>query len=201
MNTLHLHIDQMIKDEFRPKKLNLLLTFQVNCPGCFMYALPMFNQLHTKFSDQLGFIALSTAFEDYELNTLQNTELLVSEGLLVGETKKAFGQRGETQLPYPLQFPIGMDKKLPQGEKTELVENICQLNPNFPIWTEYDQDVLRKRVLDYLDQQDEISLTFTANQFRGTPSIALFNEQNELLASWFGHVPLEGIIEKIASFN
>ena len=94
MRRLNLHIDKMVQGEFHPKKLNLLLLFQVNCPGCFVYALPTFNQLYEKYNQQIGFIALSTAFENFDLNTHQNTKLLVDKGELIGETKKALHQQG-----------------------------------------------------------------------------------------------------------
>ncbi len=189
----------MIQSSFSPKKLNLALLFQVNCPGCFIYALPVFNQLYKKYKEQLGMVALSTAFEDYELNSKENTELLVNHGVLIGETKKALNEQGNEKLPYELHFPIGMDAILQSDQKEELVETICSIDPNFQIWSEYDQNLLRKKVLIYLSNQQKTSLTFTANQFKGTPTIVLFNEQNELLHSWFGHQPIDDIITKIES--
>ena len=191
----------MIQRKFNPQKLNLLLMFQVNCPGCFVYALPIFNELYEKYHEQIGFIALSTAFEDYDLNTVEHTKALVDQGELVGETKKALAQRGIDKLPYELQFPIGMDAHLEAGQYEELAEQICHLNPNYPVWAQYDQDLLREKVMVYLKNQDKVSLTFTANQFRGTPTIALFNDNDELLNSWFGHQPVEAIIKDIERFT
>lgn len=52
---------------------------------------------------------------------------------------------------------------------------------------------------EYLDSQQKISLTFTSNQFRGTPTLGLFNDQNELLYSWFGHQSYEEIVNHIES--
>lgn len=197
MKKLQLHIGEMIQGEFSPKGLNLLLIFQVNCPGCFIYALPTFYQLFEKYNDRLGFIALSTAFEDFDLNTRTNTELLIRESELVGETKKALLQQGHEKLPYKLPFPVGMDALLGPNQKEELVGNICSLNPDFPVWSAYDQNLLRTRVLDYINAQEKVSLTFTANQFKGTPTIVLFNDQKELIHSWFGHQSIDEIIHKI----
>lgn len=197
MKELHLHIDQMVSGKFSPKKLNLLLLFQVNCPGCFLYALPTFNQLYAEHGDEIGFIALSTAFEDFGLNTHKNTELLVSEGKLVGETQKAYKQQGYPELPFRLHFPVGIDKKMAPDQKAELTESICSLNPGFPTWSEHDRNLIRARVAGYLDDQTEVSLTFTANQFRGTPTMALFTDHHVLLASWFGHTPIKDIVHKI----
>lgn len=174
--------------------------FQVNCPGCFMYALPMFNALLEQYEHQMGFLALSTAFEDFNLNTEQNTRLLIEKGHLIGETKKALNEQGIDKLPYPLKFPIGIDAMMKASEKELLIENICNLNPNYKIWSDYDKNLMNEKVNHYLNQQEKISMTFTANQFKGTPSIALFNEKHEILGSWFGHVQRQEIIKSINSF-
>lgn len=199
MNKLHLHIDENIQGDFKIQDLNLLLVFQVNCPGCFHYALPTFNRLYETFAQKLGFLAVSTAFEDFELNNTRNTKKLIDDGELVGETKKSLLEQGINKLPYPLHFPVAMDKKLTHEDTPELVEKICRLNPNFVIWSPYDQNLMRKNVMNYVIQQDEISLTFTANQFKGTPTFALFNEQYDLLDSWFGHTDVNEIISKVRS--
>ena len=193
MRKLHLHIDRILQGEFKPNALNLMLLFQVNCPGCFSYALPLFNKLYDQNQGKLGFLALSTAFEDFDLNTEQSTELLIKEGKMVGETKRALLQQGHSVLPYQLDFPIGVDTKAKNEQLSGLIEDICFSNPNFSIWSEYDQKLMRERVSDYLGQQEQISLTFTANQFRGTPTIVLFNKEYDLLDSWFGHTPIEEI--------
>ena len=69
MAKLHFHTAEFIQGQFTMKKLNLLLMFQVNCPGCFLYALPLFNKLYKEYWDNMAFVALSTAFEDYTRNT------------------------------------------------------------------------------------------------------------------------------------
>ncbi len=48
----------------------LVEVFQVNCPGCFLYALPKAIQLHNTYHEKgLVIIGLATAFEDYDKNT------------------------------------------------------------------------------------------------------------------------------------
>ena len=89
MKKLRLEYASLLQGEFAPGKRNLLFVFQVNCPGCFFYGFPMVNNLQKTFGEQLSFLGLSTAFEDFELNTHANTSLLLSEKKLVGETKKA----------------------------------------------------------------------------------------------------------------
>ena len=64
--------------------------FQVNCPGCFLYGIPQAISLYEKFKDKnVKVLGVATAFEDYDKNTLQNLELLLSENQVIGETFKA----------------------------------------------------------------------------------------------------------------
>jgi peroxiredoxin len=61
--------------------------FQVNCPGCFLYGIPQAVSVYEKFKNKnVKVIGVATAFEDYDKNTLQNLELLLSEGQVIGET-------------------------------------------------------------------------------------------------------------------
>ena len=200
MKKLHLYLEEELQGKFSPKKLNLLLLFQVNCPGCFIYGIPTFNNLHEMYRDKIGFLGLSTAFEDFDLNTRYNTQALVHNSELIGETKKAFLQQDIGRLPYRLNFPVAMDASLQLIKKRELVEIICKGNPNFPIWPDFDQDFFRTKVADYIDTQESSGLTFVANQFKGTPTLVLFNEKYDLLQSWFGHEQIEVIIDKIEAF-
>ena len=204
MKKLELRFEKELKGKFELKKLNLLLVFQVNCPGCFSYALPLFNALYNDLQNQdISFLALSTAFEDYDKNTTQNTRELINKGTLVGETKKMMNQNGYKKLPYELDFPIAVDKEIGKS-KEELqyaVNAICMINPNYKTWPEFEQKALDDRVKNYLESLDKISFSFTLNQLRGTPSFVLFNESYEILKEWFGHVNLEEIQDKINLFS
>ena len=78
MTTIQLQIDRVLQGLFELKALNLLFVFQVNCPGCFLYGFPLVNSLYWKYHDSgLNVLGLSTAFEDFEFNTAENTELLL----------------------------------------------------------------------------------------------------------------------------
>lgn len=84
-------------DLVRPYRLCLL--FQANCPGCHTHAIPTANQifleqLTTNSDETLLFdvYGLSTAFEDFEYNTVESTRLLVEEGRRVGVVKRHLGE-------------------------------------------------------------------------------------------------------------
>lgn len=203
MKKLKLHFNKELKGSFELKKLNILLVFQVNCPGCFSYALPFFNKLYHEFYPKdLSFIALSTAFEDFDKNTIENTQNLIKSGTLIGETKKFMKEQGYEKLPYDLDFPIAMDKM--DGTNTVdlnyAVNAICAINPNYAIWPEFEKKALQNKVKNYLNSLEKIAFTFTLNQLRGTPSFVLFNSEYEILNEWFGHVPYEEMKRKITHF-
>ena len=199
MQNLILKYDKLLKGKFELKKLNFLFVFQVNCPGCFLYGIPFVNKLYKEFNEELSFLGLSTAFEDYEFNNLKNTELLLFKNEVVGETKKSLSQIGINTFDQPIEFPIAMDSIADEEtfdfEKGAI--DICNTNPNYSIWPEFEQIDMKKRVIAYLKKQEVISQTFTLNQFRGTPTMLVFNDNYEILYNNFGHIKYETIKVKI----
>ena len=184
MNQLKLHYD-LLKGEFSLEKLNFLFVFQVNCPGCFMYGIPMVNALYEKYQDQYSFLGLSTAFEDFEFNNEANTIKLLERQQLVGITRKRFGQKA----PTPIDFPVAMDQLADSNfDYAGAAERMGQMNPNYANWPQFEKEELRSRILHYLTTLEEIAITFTLNQFRGTPSFVIFNDKMEVLVNEFGHV-------------
>jgi thiol-disulfide isomerase/thioredoxin len=68
----------------------LVEVFQVNCPGCFMYALPNAIRIHQRYGKKgVKVIGLATAFEDYDKNTVENLKLLIDKQEVIGETRIA----------------------------------------------------------------------------------------------------------------
>lgn len=201
MQKLQLNYSRILQGEFSPSRLNFLFVFQVNCPGCFLYGIPVFNQLFQEFGKEISFLGLSTAFEDFEFNTEENTELLLAKKELVGETKKALQQYGFEKYPNSIDFPMAMDKIADEKFSiTDAIAFICHLNPSFQVWSKYDQLELKQKVKTYLGNLEKISITFTLNQLRGTPSFILFNENYEILKHWFGHKQPEEIESMLKSY-
>ena len=105
-------------------------------------------------------------------------------------------------MPYAIEFPVAMDQlvqKIPNMD--DAVNHICHMNPNFTTWPSFDQEALRHRVRGYLTQMEKVSLTFTLNQLRGTPTFLLFDNDNRVLKNWFGHVGQEEIMAAIQEFQ
>ena len=117
---LHLAVDKVVarqeggqEEEFRPEDLNIMLAFQVNCPGCFMHAIPFLNSLHERYSKQgVQVFALSTAFEEFGLNTVWATTALVQKDQIFGATRNALGK---DKYGRDINFRVATDKGLPQS--------------------------------------------------------------------------------------
>ena len=93
--------------------------FQVNCPGCFMYGIPESIEIHNKYkSEGVSVLGMATAFEDFDKNTLENLQLLLETGEVVGETKKMYSQYGKSQadkISYKIPYPVAMDSLIKQS--------------------------------------------------------------------------------------
>ncbi|MCL6266789.1 hypothetical protein [Flagellimonas myxillae] len=194
MKKLRLEYSSLLQGNFSLGKRNLLFVFQVNCPGCFFYGFPIMNHLSEKYQDQINFLGMSTAFEDFQLNTEEHTRLLLEEKILVGETKKAFeAHPNDLQLPT-INFPITMD--VLSDASFINPENITHIGNHFPNYSDAsieEQKQFDQNIKDYLNRNPIIPVTFTLNQFRGTPTFVLFDQENTILDHWFGHRPVEEI--------
>lgn len=200
MGKLRLKIDSSLQGDFEIKDLNLLLVFQVNCPGCFIYAIPQAVKLFDKYaSDYFNILGLSTAFEDFDLNTVKNTNLLLHTCQLVGETQKFFKTKYLDRYPIKINFPVAFDKigsSETLFEATD-IEITCQAIPGFSQLSEENKIITRKKVGETLSLQPSASYTFTINQLPGTPTWLLFDSNFIILEKWFGHksdVEVEAIL-------
>lgn len=54
---LKIDYSDIIRGEFKPSRLNIMLVMQVNCPGCFLYAIPALTKLYELFQNKMSFIS------------------------------------------------------------------------------------------------------------------------------------------------
>lgn len=191
---LQLKFSEVLQGEFVLKPLNMFLTFQVNCPGCFLYSLPMVQEIFKKHSsNELNVFALSTSFEDFELNTAENTDLLLREKTVVGETRKALAAQGLEKYPHPLDFTVLMDKLVERSKFLDEmnIEEFFKVNPSTEDLQKDEINKIKTEIANYFSRYEKIPYTFTTNQFAGTPTWVIFDEEYKVLAQWFGHKPLE----------
>ncbi len=171
----------------------LVEVFQVNCPGCFLYALPKAIQLHEHYRDKgLKIIGLATAFEDYDKNTLENLQRLVESGEVIGETLKALTHQGmltDGKLDWRLPFPVGMDRVQPESEpltQERILGYTRNCLPGFDGLSEERKQVALNQIRNYLQQKTMKAETFERFALQGTPSSILFNRNGQVQNVSFG---------------
>jgi hypothetical protein len=178
------------------EKDNVILVevFQVNCPGCFLYGIPQAIDLYNKYrKDGVIVLGMATAFEDFDKNTLQNLELLLSKGEVIGETLKALGQYGhlvlENKIPYKIPFPVGMDSLVKETGiiNQERITGFIDANvPDFNSYDEHYKTEIVERIKQYLKNKECSAETFEEYALRGTPSSILIDKKGILRDVAFG---------------
>jgi thiol-disulfide isomerase/thioredoxin len=187
-------------------KVILVEVFQVNCPGCFMYGIPMAIDIYKKYKDKdVRVIGLATAFEDFDKNTLENLELLINKGKVIGETYRALMQYGmlnpDGTLPYKIPFPVAMDMLVKSnGNITDkmVMDFINERIPDFDSYPQSRKAMLIQRVREYLASKEYTALTFEEYALQGTPSSIVIDRDGILRHVSFGYdESLELIIKRL----
>jgi thiol-disulfide isomerase/thioredoxin len=183
----------------------LVEVFQVNCPGCFMHAIPEAIKIYNKYKDDgVRVIGIATAFEDYDKNTLDNLKMLAETGEVVGETKNAlsmYGQLEKGKLSYKIPFPLAMDKLTKIDGKIsddKVLQFIYGQIPEFDSQPEEYRKQIMQRVRDYMKTKEYSAETFEKFALQGTPSVILVDRKGILRDVSFGQVGhIEATIEKL----
>ena len=174
-------------------KIIIVKVFQVNCPGCFSAGFPEILDVFQKFSNEpVIFWGLATAFEDFELNNLENLKRLISYGEVVGETLYTLGSQGmleNNRLSYTIPFPIAWDNIIPADPSNASVEATKMIERDFPEFKklpESSQKKIREQVMAYYRSKKFSAATFENYQLRGTPSTLMIDQTGVLRGKWFG---------------
>ncbi len=178
-----------------------MIVFQVNCPGCIASALPLIQNLYESNSYDIGIVGLSTAFQYYNYNNIENTRLLLNEGHLVDHSLSFMKQHGHEKLPYKITFPILMDAKMKPDQLQETANAILQQHESYHDLSEVEKSAAALRIVAQLKKQSDLYLTFTINQFRGSPSFVLFDKDYKIVEQWFGHTSMEDIEQRLAQHS
>lgn len=186
----------------------LVEVFQVNCPGCFMHALPEAINIYNKYKDDgVRVIGIATAFEDYDKNTLDNLKKLVETGEVIGETKDALSMYGQLQagnkLPYKIPFPLAMDKLTKIDGKVsddKVMQFIYGQIPEFDSKSEEYRKQIIQQVRDYMKSKEYSAETFEKFALQGTPSMIIVDRKGILRDVSFGQSGnVDAVIQKLLS--
>jgi len=183
----------------------LVEVFQVNCPGCFMHAIPEAINIYNKYKDEgVRVLGIATAFEDFDKNTLDNLKMLVETGEVVGETKEAlsmYGQLKDGKLPFKIPFPLAMDKLTKtSGEisQEKILQFIYPQIPEFDSQPEEYKKQIIERVKSYMKSKEYSAETFEKFALQGTPSTILVDRKGILRDVSFGQAGhIEAMIQKL----
>lgn len=185
----------------------LIEVIQVNCPGCFIHALPEVIRLYETYKSQgLKVFAIATAFEHFEHNTLNKLQRLLQEGRLFGDPLHQLGRAGfleNNKLPYTIPFSVAMDKLV----ENKTIVNSDEVNQfilsQIPDFNQGDFSETRKQSIyrqaeTYLKSKTYNALTFEMYQLQGTPSSILIDKAGILRQVLFGAVNrLEADIQQL----
>lgn len=199
--TFHLKYSDVLQGSFEPAELNLMMVFQVNCPGCFLQGFPQMISLHAKYQGRISFFALSTAFEDFQFNTVENTQLLLENAKLIGETKKAFNANN---LVWGLTIPFTVlaDKVILREEilQPQFIHRAISNHPQFSRASETELAEIKTSLHHYFNHYQKCGYTFASNLLQGTPTFVLFNANMDVLLQWFGHVNSQAIEKELNKY-
>jgi len=198
---------QGLPTNFDQEKDHIVLVevFQVNCPGCFLYGIPEAINLYNKYrSEGVTVLGVATAFEDFDKNTIENLELLLKTGEVIGETKKGLSQYGkldDTKLSYKIPFPVGMDSliketgEISEDRKKKIIYNQI---PDFDSQPEDYRNQIIQRVKDHLKSKEYSAETFEEYSLNGTPSTIVVDRKGILRDVSFGqNSGLEPLIQSL----
>lgn len=198
---------QGLPTNFDKEKDHIVLVevFQVNCPGCFLYGIPEAINIYNKYhSEGVTVLGVATAFEDFDKNTLENLELLLKSGEVIGETKKGLSQYGkldDSKLSYKIPFPVAMDSLIKEtGESSESrIKNfIYNQIPDFDSHPEDYRNQIFQRVKGYLKSKEYSAETFEKFSLQGTPSTIVVDRKGILRDVSFGQTGgLEPMIQSL----
>lgn len=195
--------------DVRQHGLKCMLLFQANCPGCHTHAIPTANRLWVQQSktttttrqNNFDLYAVSTAFEDFALNTADATRLLLRrDGRHVGEAKARLGARVRDRPQMPVAYDVVVAK-----DEAASSDGLVRLALEATKYTAYDQIRMQQEqqhgrqdvgLMDMLERTIEergkdllpeyVAECFYAVRAMGTPTWVLHDVHGNVLDTKFG---------------
>jgi hypothetical protein len=185
----------------------LIEVIQVNCPGCFIHALPEAIRLHETYQSQgLKVFAIATAFEHFEQNTFNNLKRILQHGELQGDPLAQLADANfleDNKLPYATPFSVAMDTLIKNDvvATEETIEQfVLSQIPDFHQgkFNDTQKQEIYQRARSHLNDKVYNALTFEMYQLQGTPSTILIDKNGILRQVAFGAVnKLEAEIKQL----
>ena len=170
-----------------------------------MHSIPEIINIYNKYKgDGLSVMGVATAFEDYDKNTLENLEMLLTTGEVVGDTKQAlsqYGQLNDGKLQFKIPYPVAMDSLVKEEEEPSMEKMNTFINqqiPNFESQPDDYKNQIYARVKEYYKSKEYTAETFEMYSLQGTPSTILVDRKGILRDVSFGSTAnLESMVQKL----
>jgi hypothetical protein len=170
-----------------------------------MHSIPEIINIYNKYKgDGLSVMGVATAFEDYDKNTLENLEMLLTTGEVVGDTKQAltqYGQLNDGKLQFKIPYPVAMDSLVKEGGEPSMEKMTAFVNqqiPNFESQPDDYKNQIYARVKEYYKSKEYSAETFEMYSLQGTPSTILVDRKGILRDVSFGSTTnLESMVQKL----
>ena len=172
-----------------------------------MHSIPEIINIYKKYrTDGLSVFGVATAFEDYDKNTLENLEMLLRTGEVVGDTKQAltqYGQLNDGKIQFKIPYPVAMDSLVKEGGEPSMEKMTAFINqqiPNFESQPDDYKNQIYARVKQYYKSKEYTAETFEMYSLQGTPSTILVDRKGILRDVSFGSTTnLESMVQKLLS--
>jgi len=167
----------------------LMVLIQPNCPGCIHHCLPVANEVASSKNALFDVYCVSTAFEDFEYNTVENTMDLLQNGKLHGASAKALGPETKATPTMPVAYDHVVDREDANEELKEQVLSSMIANAREQLKS---MNVPEDRIEWAMRQVGEEALpekladVFWSVQAQGTPTWVVHRDDGELLGVKFG---------------
>ena len=170
-----------------------------------MHSIPEIINIYNKYKgDGLSVMGVATAFEDYDKNTLENLEMLLTTGEVVGDTKQAltqYGQLNDGKLQFKIPYPVAMDSLVKEGGEPSMEKMTAFINqqiPNFESQPDEYKNQIYARVKEYYKSKEFTAETFEMYSLQGTPSTILVDRKGILRDVSFGSTAnLDSMVQKL----
>ena len=170
-----------------------------------MHSIPEIINIYNKYKgDGLSVMGVATAFEDYDKNTLENLEMLLTTGEVVGDTKQAltqYGQLDDGKIKFKIPYPVAMDSLVKEGEEPSMEKMTAFINqqiPNFESQPDDYKNQIYARVKEYYKSKEFTAETFEMYSLQGTPSTILVDRKGIMRDVSFGSTAnLESMVQKL----
>lgn len=179
--------------------VRLCVLIQPNCPGCITHAIPTANKLfHSPERRGFDIYSISTAFEDFDDNTVEATRELLQGNLVGKDSRRALGTSSTTNIPeFPVAHDILTDKAKASPELLAMALEATKSNARQQASSMGIPPAVLEQALDRVTKDalpEKIASVFYTVRAQGTPTWIIHKADGQVVDVQFGHSSDEQLI-------